>query len=80
MTFAQVSQLLAEAAQHDPNVNMNIDMDTATRDAILGIGAPATWLNPEEQVEQGREAAMMQQAMMAAQEQGMPVGEEQPTA
>jgi len=72
--FAQTSQLLAEAAQHDPNAAMNIDLDVALRDAVLGIGAPSTWLVPEEEVEEGRKAAMMQQALMAAQESGgMPV-------
>ena len=62
-----VSGMLAQAAEIDPNVTMNVDVDTAFRDATLGIGAPPRWLHPIEQVQQGRQmAAMAQVAEQAA--------------
>ena len=64
-TFSQVSALLAEAAQHDESVAMNVDFDTAIRDAIDGVGAPANWLNQVEKVDQMKQQqAQIQQAAM----------------
>lgn len=54
--FGQMSQLLASAAEHDPQVAANIDFDTALRDAIKGIGAPTKWFKSIEQVTQSRQA------------------------
>ena len=66
--FQEMSQMLATAAQFDQNAIMNVNFDTALRDAVMARGTPATWLNDPEQVAQGRQLAMAQQAMMAAQE------------
>jgi hypothetical protein len=65
--FSQSAQLLAEAAQLDPNVRFDLDIDTAFRDALGGV-APAKWIVPEEgQPEQAARAAIQQQAPQAAQ-------------
>ena len=59
--FGQVSGLLAQAAEYDPGVVANVDFDVALRDAVIGSGAPATWLADPEQVQQGRIAAKTQE-------------------
>jgi hypothetical protein len=65
--FAQSAQLLAQAAQLDPNVRYDLDIDTAFRDALSGV-APAKWLVPKEQADaQKKVAAQQQQAAQAAQ-------------
>lgn len=69
--WEQTSKMLGEAVQIDPNVRMNVDVDVAFRDAVMGIGAPAHWLHPMETVLQGRQmAAMAQVAATAAQAGG----------
>lgn len=45
--FAQSAALLAQAAQLDPSVRYDLDVDKAFRDALGGI-APADWIVPEE--------------------------------
>ncbi len=67
-TFSQVSQMLAEAAQFDDTVSMNVDFDQALRDSINGIGAPTSWLNQIEQVQQKRQQHQMAAAVSAEQE------------
>lgn len=59
--FAQVSRMLAEAMAIDPSAGDNIDFDTALRDAVTGSGAPVTWLNSVEEVQQGRQQEMVMQ-------------------
>jgi len=76
--FAQVAEMLGVAAQHDPNIAMEVNIAQALRDGITGVGAPQRWLNDVQQVAQGRQAAAMQQAMMAAAEMG--AGQEQAVA
>ena len=66
--FAQVSDMLAKAAEFDQGVSLNVDFDTALRDSIEGIGAPAKWLNQVEEVQQKQEDLQKQQAMMAEQQ------------
>lgn len=61
--FGQISQLLEAASQFDESVAMNIDFDTAVRDAIDGIGTPAKWMRSIEEVTQGR--ALMSAAAAA---------------
>ena len=77
--FAQVRQMLGEAAEMDPNIIMNVDLDSALRDAVAGIGAPMHWLRPEEQVRQAQQADAAKEAMMVATEmaQSMPEGAEE---
>jgi hypothetical protein len=43
----QAGQLLTQAAQLDPGVRFDLDIDTAFRDALGGI-VPATWIVPKE--------------------------------
>lgn len=64
--FSMMSQTIAEAAQFDPSVTAEINFSEAVRDAIDGLGAPSTWLNNPEEVEQ----AQMAQAMTMAAESG----------
>jgi hypothetical protein len=63
-TFAQVSQLLREAAEFDKSAIVNIDFDEALRDAISGTGAPTAWLNSVDEVARMREKHAAEQAMM----------------
>lgn len=74
--FAQTSKLLGEAAQFDPNVVMNVNFDEALRDAVLGIGAPASWLSSEEEIEVKRQKQAMQQAAAMMAEQGVTDGQQ----
>lgn len=48
--FMEAAGLMANAAAADPGVRHIINMQKATRDAILGIGTPATWLKSEGEV------------------------------
>lgn len=65
--FSQSAQLLAEAAQIDPNVRYDFNVDKAFREALAGVG-PADWVVPEEQANAAKgQAAQQQQAMQAAQ-------------
>ncbi len=65
--FSQCAQLMAQAAQIDPNVRYDFNIDKAFRDALAGTG-PADWSVPEEQANAAKQqAAKQQQAMQAAQ-------------
>ncbi len=67
LAFQQSSALLAEAAQIDPSVRFDFNLDRAFRDA-LGAIAPAKWVVPEEEAQAAREsAAQVQQVEAAAQ-------------
>lgn len=61
--FSQTATLLKEAVEFDPNVAQNLDFDTAFRDAVTGVGAPAKWLTDIDQVIAQREAAHQQQKL-----------------
>lgn len=75
--FAQVSEMIAQAVVHDPNAVLNVNFDEALRDAIIGVGSPAKWLNSVEQVLQGRQQNAMMQAAQTAIEAGVPLTDEQ---
>lgn len=61
--FQESSALLANAAALDPSVVHILDIKTAVRDTLGGIGTPAKWLFSEEQVaEYDFEAKQQQQA------------------
>lgn len=75
--FGQMSQMLAEAAQHDPNAVVNVNFDESLRDAILSVGSPAKWLNSVEQVLESRQANASKDAAMMAIEAGVPLTNEQ---
>lgn len=61
--FAQVRQMLGEAIQLDPSIGADVDLPTALRDAITGMGAPSRWLRNPEQASQLREMQAIAQAM-----------------
>ncbi len=68
--YQQVSRMLAESVELDPGLRHNINLDVAFRDAVDGTGAPERWLADIEQVAQGRQQDMMQQAAALAMESG----------
>lgn len=63
--FMQTAQLLATAAQIDPTVKRDIDVDKAFRDAAEGAGAPADWFIDPDVANQLKQ----QDAQQAAQQQ-----------
>lgn len=66
--FQQVTGMINQAREIDPNASLNVNMDEALRDAISGSGAPENWKRSPEEVEQGRKAnAAAQAAQMAVQ-------------
>jgi hypothetical protein len=69
--FVQAGQLLAQAAELDPGVRFDLDIDTAFRDALNGI-VPAKWIVPKE-VSDSKKAqeAQIQKAQQAAQAMAM---------
>ena len=66
--FNQTAELLAQAAQFDQGIGANVNFDVAIRDAVMGVGSPATWLYPLEQVMQTRQQQQMQEAIAQAAE------------
>lgn len=58
----QAVQLIGQAAQLDPNTVLEFDAATALRDALYGVGSPATWLRDPQQVEQMVQAKQAQDA------------------
>ena len=57
----QAAQLIGAAAQLDPNVGAELNASDALRDALTGIGVPATWLQDPEVVAQIAQAKQQQQ-------------------
>lgn len=72
VAFQETAQLLSMAAQLDPGVRFDVDVDTAFRDAMAGI-APAKWIVPEE-VANSRKAQQQQIDRAAQAAQAMGVG------
>lgn len=70
--FREAAEALAPAAQIDPSVIINLDVQTAFRDVLGGIGVPAKWIRDEEVVAQ---VQAQQQQAAAAQEQLMAMGQ-----
>ena len=68
--WQQTAQALASAAEFDPGVVANVNFDVAVREAIVGTGAPQTWLTDIEQLEQGREEISQRRAAQMALETG----------
>jgi hypothetical protein len=48
--FQSGAALLAQAAQLDQDAALIVDVKTALRDALYGIGMPAKWMRTEDQV------------------------------
>lgn len=63
--FQQAQQLIGSAIALDPACGFVPKAEIALRDALLGIGVPAKWLNNEDYVQKAKE----QQAAQAAQTQ-----------
>ena len=59
--YAQTREMLAGALAIDPFIGAEIDLATAVREAVTGIGAPASWLTDPELAMQKRMAAQMEQ-------------------
>lgn len=59
--FNQVLGVLQGAAQFDPTVIENLDMNKSTRDAMRGAGAEADWLREEDEVAQSQAATLQKQ-------------------
>lgn len=69
--FLSTSQLLSTAAQLDPMVVHDLDVDRAFRDAAEGAGAPANWFVDEKKAAMAKMAAQQQQQQAAAQQAQM---------
>lgn len=65
--FLQSGQLVAQAVQLDPSAQFVVDAVTALRDALEGIGMPATWIRDEQEaqaiIDQHQQDALDQQQM-----------------
>lgn len=61
----QAAQLIGAAVQLDPNVGAEMDASEALRDALTGVGVPATWMRDPEAV------AAIAQAKQEQQEQAL---------
>ena len=87
-TFTQAQQLLAAAVAIDPTVSSLPKVEVALRDALNGIGVPASWLNSEDYVAQAKQQQaeqQQQQDLLNKMEQGSNVvknigGVQQPMA
>jgi hypothetical protein len=60
--FMQVKGILADTLALDPSVKSDVDVKTAFRDVISAIGAPAKWLNSEDEAAKIQEAEDQAQA------------------
>lgn len=69
--FTSVGQLYSLAANIDPNVREDLDIDTAFRDAVDGTGAPSRWLVPKQIADAKKAQNRKMQAAQMAQQQTM---------
>jgi len=69
--FQQVIGVVKQAMEIDPNAGDNINMDQASRDAMSGSGAPESWKQLPEVVEQKRQDKQVAQAAQMAVESGL---------
>lgn len=60
--FQEATQLLAQAIALDPSTSFLPKTEVALRDALMGIGVPARWLNDEATVQEKVEQQAQQQA------------------
>ncbi|MDE2440024.1 MAG: hypothetical protein KGP14_03290 [Betaproteobacteria bacterium] len=63
LQYQGVVQLTAQGMQLDQSIASNINLNQAYRDAVVGSGAPAQWLNPEEAAAATRAAAAKMSAL-----------------
>lgn len=69
--FINTAQLLSTAAQLDPSVVHDLNIDRAFRDAAEGAGAPAAWFVDQKQADAKKQMAQIQQQEQAAQQAQM---------
>lgn len=67
--FQEASGVAAAAGQLDPSLLLELNPIRWVRDAMMGIGAPADWLQPEEAAMQARMKAQAEQQKQAQIEQ-----------
>lgn len=67
--FGEMSEMLAVAAQIDPDTAVHVDPHTALRDSLSKIGVSSEWIKPEDQAVQELEARRVKQKQAAAAEQ-----------
>lgn len=72
--FQETAGLLKMAAELDPTLAAEVDVRTAFREAIGGVGAPSKWLLPDEQAAQARQQAQQARDMSAAASQAGAAG------
>jgi hypothetical protein len=65
VSFTKMSQLLGAAMQFDPSVRADVNFDRAFRGVYDSTGAPAEWLEDEEQAAAVKAQARAQQAAAA---------------
>jgi hypothetical protein len=63
VAFQKMGQLLAAAMEFDPNVKAHVRVTPAFRDAYVGTGAPAKWLEDKDKADAIVAHAEQQQAM-----------------
>jgi hypothetical protein len=69
--FAQLSDMLAAASEMDPGTIQDVDVSTAFREALAGVGVPSTWIVPEKDADQAKALEQVKEmAMMATQAEG----------
>lgn len=76
--FLEAKQLLAQAAELDPNLIAIVDAEAALRDALTGVGVPTKWVRDEKafaDIRKQQAQMAQQQEMMAAAGQGAEVAE-----
>lgn len=66
--FLRAKQLLAESVEIDPTVIAHLDVHTALRDALEGVGVPSRWIKEIEVANEEIAAIQEQQAAAALQQ------------
>lgn len=59
--FSQTRDMLASVVELDPSIGHDVDLSSAIRDAVMGIGAPVGWLTDPESAAQARQADVLAQ-------------------
>ena len=78
--FLEMVAMTGPAAQLDPNISLNIDVNSAFRDALEGKEIPAEWLFDEKIAAQRIASAQEQQAMAQQTEQMQGIAQAAETA
>lgn len=73
--FLESMQVMGAAVQYDQGAVHDFDMRKGKNDAIEGTGAPAEWILPDEEAQNGRDAAAQEAAQQkAAQDAAQGIG------